>query len=315
MTRCKAKEGCEKDAKKLGFCGTHYAQVKRGARGSDGELLRPLRPRYNGSLCKVDGCRHSVLASGFCSKHYQSLRFNRIDQDGNPTDPSVWKSYYNPDREKLGKAGPCKVQGCSNQRVDSETRFCAKHQLQYNRGIIDLEGNQLRDLQRVAKYQDGDVCKVPGCGRKPRSNWFCNRHAIQYEAGIIDSEGNQQRTLSKGGRVSGSSSREGYRTLSGYSVVRAPLNHPFAWKDGYIFEHRLVAESVIGRYIEPHEIVHHKDGNRANNDPGNLEVLPRKRHHKAIEYTRDGVRLALSALRHNDEESYNQLVDELKKDS
>jgi hypothetical protein len=40
----------------------------------------------------------------------------------------------------------------------------------------------------------------------------------------------------------------------------------------YVFEHRLVMETHLGRYLETHEHVHHLDGNRANNDIANLEL-------------------------------------------
>ncbi len=38
-------------------------------------------------------------------------------------------------------------------------------------------------------------------------------------------------------------------------------------------EHRVVVESHIGRRLEPWEIVHHKDGNPANNCLENLEIV------------------------------------------
>lgn len=57
--------------------------------------------------------------------------------------------------------------------------------------------------------------------------------------------------------------------------------------DGYIrvwtpngqrLEHQLVAEKVIGRTLKLGEVVHHKDGNKANNDPSNLEVTTQSEH-------------------------------------
>jgi len=38
----------------------------------------------------------------------------------------------------------------------------------------------------------------------------------------------------------------------------------------YVFEHHLVMEQSIGRFLKMHELVHHIDGNRLNNDISNL---------------------------------------------
>jgi hypothetical protein len=43
-------------------------------------------------------------------------------------------------------------------------------------------------------------------------------------------------------------------------------------------QHRVVAEKMIGRKLSPDEVVHHKDNNRANNIPSNLEVMTRSEH-------------------------------------
>lgn len=42
--------------------------------------------------------------------------------------------------------------------------------------------------------------------------------------------------------------------------------------------HRVVAESMIGRPLRAGEVVHHKDRNKLNNDPSNLEVMTRSKH-------------------------------------
>lgn len=57
----------------------------------------------------------------------------------------------------------------------------------------------------------------------------------------------------------------------GYVRIYAP-EHPHA-KLNRVFEHRFVMEKHIGRYLLPGEMVHHKDGNRQNNDISNLELM------------------------------------------
>lgn len=58
----------------------------------------------------------------------------------------------------------------------------------------------------------------------------------------------------------------------GYILVKAPDGHPGATKARYILEHRLVMEQVLGRYLEPHETVHHKNGIKDDNRPENLQL-------------------------------------------
>lgn len=66
------------------------------------------------------------------------------------------------------------------------------------------------------------------------------------------------------------------RTNAGYIMVNAP-DHPYA-RNGRVFEHRLVMEHYLGRYLEPDEIVHHKDGNKQNNTIENLELIHNGEH-------------------------------------
>nr|DAG38919.1 MAG TPA: terminase ATPase subunit [Caudoviricetes sp.] len=65
-------------------------------------------------------------------------------------------------------------------------------------------------------------------------------------------------------------------TSAGYVVVYAP-DHPRA-QHGYIWEHVLVVEKELGRYLGPDEVVHHIDRQKNNNDPANLLVLTKSQH-------------------------------------
>lgn len=70
--------------------------------------------------------------------------------------------------------------------------------------------------------------------------------------------------------------------LNGYRLVYNPdrprAMHNTSGYDGYVYEHIEVAEKYLGRSLTGGEIVHHLDGNRANNRHENLLVLLRSQH-------------------------------------
>lgn len=63
----------------------------------------------------------------------------------------------------------------------------------------------------------------------------------------------------------------------GYVRVYCPM-HPHANTWGYVYEHRLIMEGILGRVLSQGEHVHHKNGKRWDNRPENLEVLTASEH-------------------------------------
>ena len=74
---------------------------------------------------------------------------------------------------------------------------------------------------------------------------------------------------------------------NGYIEVRMPHHHR-ARGNGYVFEHILVAEEKIGRQLRITEIVHHKNENKGDNSPDNLEVVMRGEHSRGHSREKSG---------------------------
>jgi len=69
----------------------------------------------------------------------------------------------------------------------------------------------------------------------------------------------------------------------GYVLISVP-GHPAAQSGhNYVAEHRLVMEKLLGRYLEPHETVHHINGIPGDNRPENLQLRSGK-HGKGAAY-------------------------------
>ena len=147
------------------------------------------------------------------------------------------------------------------------------------------------------------ICKI--CGKHyhaPQSHInnygsrYCSKRCADKAKEIyMKGKGNHQFGL-KGDKNASWKSDERLSSY-GYKLIRK-LNHPFRNSDGFVFEHRLVAEkyllndenSVIidgKRYLSPHCIVHHLDFDRLNNDPDNLLIMNESEHMKLHQRLKD----------------------------
>lgn len=71
---------------------------------------------------------------------------------------------------------------------------------------------------------------------------------------------------------------KGGRYTDRYVHVYHP-EHPSSHKNGYVYEHRVVMESKLCRYLNKDEVVHHINGNKCDNRIENLELFRNRSEH------------------------------------
>lgn len=119
-------------------------------------------------------------------------------------------------------------------------------------------------------------CKVCGKQFKAEPNVlkkgggkYCSRACYRIIQGIRTGYKNPKW---KGGK---------YITKRGYVNIYSP-HHPFHNKAFYVFEHRLVMEKHLGRYLAPTEIVHHINHIKTDNRIENLMLIKSASEHAKL---------------------------------
>lgn len=132
----------------------------------------------------------------------------------------------------------------------------------------------------------GKGFETPRChaGRRKFCSYECRDSSPDYKQAMSDRVLGEKNPAWTGGR---------YFRKDGYIYRNAP-RHPFA-ANGYVLEHRLVMEEwlikrrprskflirVFGKpYLSPAYEVHHRDGNRQNNELSNLQCLTPSEHQR-----------------------------------
>ena len=120
--------------------------------------------------------------------------------------------------------------------------------------------------KRISKAKIGQSLINDGSFKEGHIPWNKNLKGIHLSPETEFKSGNRPHNW-KGGRT----------IHKGYINIYKP-NHPRTSSTGYVSEHRLVMEQHLGRYLERHELVHHKDGNKQNNNILNLCSTTREKH-------------------------------------
>ena len=87
----------------------------------------------------------------------------------------------------------------------------------------------------------------------------------------------EARSRATSGKSSGNFKNYRRKTPKGYYVRYVP-DHPNASKNGLVMEHRLVVEEYLGVILPSEFVVHHINGNKADNRIENLAIMTNAAH-------------------------------------
>jgi hypothetical protein len=133
-------------------------------------------------------------------------------------------------------------------------------------------------IEKLSTWQIGKLCNVTNQTILRWLKRFDIKIRTKVQAAIERHKKYPPHMLGKHGALSLNWKGGRVKHSDGYILIYCP-SHPYGSADGYVFEHRLVMEKLLGRYLKPEETPHHINGIKDDNRPENLRIFPSSREH------------------------------------
>ncbi len=186
------------------------------------------------TTCRVADCDRAVYSKGLCGRHYKQQRRHGEVQPDHATQV-------------------CSVDSC--ERLATERGWCHGHYLRWER-TGDVRAHD--PLERPVRQS----CSVAACERPTKSHGLCQGHLRRLrERGDVGADVPIREVT-----------RQGSVTHGYFKVCVPPEERYLVSGESSALEHRLVMARGLGRALTTDEVVHHKNGDRLDNRPENLEL-------------------------------------------
>ena len=132
--------------------------------------------------------------------------------------------------------------------------------------------------EKIQERTKQNKCKI--CNKK-----ICNNSILCSSCHIRDTWKNPIRMKNHLKRVSGKNHYDfkgRIKNVRGYILIYSP-QHPHKNTDNYVYEHRLIMEKKLGRYLTSKEVVHHINGKLDDNRIKNLKLFKNHSEHRKWE--------------------------------